>query len=638
MSKTIHVDITPDKSLIKKLGAVGYSGEEAIAELIDNAIDARIENVTERISILLDFGTRTIEVKDDGLGMDKDDLVNAMTVAKGTKSYGSLGEFGIGLKSACSALGKSFVIRTSKKGSDKEYQIRYDEDEWMADGSLDWNNFNMTEKTLKKDQNWHGTTIIIDKLKISLYTNQSIKFRKNFGMRYASYIQEKQISIQINTRQCEPVHPDIEPGSKTSIILRLSMGKSARGYVALMKKRSIRGNYGINLFRHGRLIKPFEKFGLLGHPEYARIIGELNLNHVPVNFYKNAFIEESEEYKEVSEAFKTHDAVKLICYESRSKREILESIEPIFDYILEGEAPPQNMPRAIQGKQTLDVLNNMKPFQAQLNKQMIGIDIKPLKAGPLYSFNGENSEKTLSINSSNTAFNFVKNPFFLVGVIAIETKLMSENLDVKKFIQRRNEILNKFLDDCFRTPKKKIIRDEQNADLRNYFGYRLADTLIDIHDFLKEKSAVKFQFTAMSTLEPHLHNLREKMVYTLYTPPNKGEYLADLLRDKFKKRVFIVKPTAEVINTMSAMPNFEQIIAIREYSVIRGSTVADPEKALVDLVVESHTYGVPIDEKDVRRIFRSMKSDDLIDLEKMRKYSRFVKKLPLIEDIMRETE
>ncbi|RNJ80141.1 MAG: hypothetical protein D9C04_02575 [Nitrosopumilus sp. B06] len=638
MVKTIQVDITPDKSLIKKLGAVGYSGEEAIAELIDNAIDARIENTAEQISVLLDFGARRIEVRDNGHGMDKNDLINALTVAKGTKQYGSLGEFGIGLKSACSALGKSFVIRTSKKGTDKEYLVKYDEDEWMTDNSLDWNKFNMTEKTLGQEQDWHGTAIVIDKLKISLYTNQSIKFRKNFGMRYASYIQEKDISIQINTMQCEPIHPEIEPGSKTHIILRLSNGRTIRGYAALMKKRSMRGNYGINLFRHGRLIKPFEKFGILAHPEYARITGVLNLNHVPVNFYKNAFIEESEEYQEISEAFKVHDSVRSICYESRSKREILESIEPIFDYVLEGKQLLQSMPRTIRSRQASDMLNSMKPFQAQIAKATIIVDTKPLKTGPLYSFDGKKSEKMLAINTNNIAFNFVKNPFFLVGMIAIEAKLMSENPDIKEFIQHRNKLLNEFLEYCFRTSKKKITRDEQNDDLRNHFGYRLADELIEIHDFLKENSIAKFQFTAMSTLKPHLHNLREKVVYAIYTTPNKGEYLADLLRDKFKKNIFVVKPTAELINTLSAMPNFDQIIVIREYSVIRGRTVAGPEKAFVDLVVESHTYDMQVDEKDVRRIFQSMERDGLIDPEKVRKYGKIVKKLPLIEDIIREVE
>ena len=37
------IDITPDKSLIKKLGPVRYRAERAVAELVDNSIDARLD-------------------------------------------------------------------------------------------------------------------------------------------------------------------------------------------------------------------------------------------------------------------------------------------------------------------------------------------------------------------------------------------------------------------------------------------------------------------------------------------------------------------------------------------------------------------------------------------------------------------
>ena len=153
MDDNIAVDITPDKSLIQKLGLVGYRTEQAIAELLDNSIDARIPDVKEKINVHLDFKDKQIAVKDDGHGMDKDDLTNAMTVAKGTKTDGRLGQFGIGMKSACSALGKKFSITTSKIDSDKEYCIKYDEKTWLGDKSKGWKNFNMTEKTLTKKDN-----------------------------------------------------------------------------------------------------------------------------------------------------------------------------------------------------------------------------------------------------------------------------------------------------------------------------------------------------------------------------------------------------------------------------------------------------------------------------------------------------
>ena len=110
MDNNIHVDITPDKSLIQKLGLVGYRTEQAVAELVDNSIDARIPDEKETIEVHLDFQKKWIGVRDNGHGMDKQDLTNAMTIAKGTKADGELGQFGIGMKSACSALGKKLMV------------------------------------------------------------------------------------------------------------------------------------------------------------------------------------------------------------------------------------------------------------------------------------------------------------------------------------------------------------------------------------------------------------------------------------------------------------------------------------------------------------------------------------------------
>ena len=108
------IDITPDKSLIKKLGLVGYRTEQAVAELIDNSINARLGG-TERIDVCLDFKLGQITVSDNGSGMDLDGLRNALTIARETKGDGKLGQFGLGLKSACSSLVVSFTTLSSTK-------------------------------------------------------------------------------------------------------------------------------------------------------------------------------------------------------------------------------------------------------------------------------------------------------------------------------------------------------------------------------------------------------------------------------------------------------------------------------------------------------------------------------------------
>ena len=633
----ISVDITPDKSLIQKLGLVGYRTVEAIAELLDNSIDARIANQEERIIVQLDFEKKQIDVRDDGRGMDKHDLTDALIIAKGTKSDGSLGQFGIGLKSACSALGKKFVIRTSQINSDKEYQVAYDEDQWLSDKSLNWKTFKISETILTSKEDWHGTIIVIGDLKVPLYPSQVTKFKTNFGLRYAPYLQQKQISIQVNRRFCKPHREDIEEGSKVMIELELSSGMTVKGHIALLKKRSIQGDYGIHLIKHGRLIKSFAKFGFPAHPENAKIIGELNLDHVPVNFYKSEFIEESKEYREVKEIFRSSDVLKTIRILAKSKGSKVASIESVFDYF-DGKSKPQHLERNVRKNLTQDLFNHTKPFEIKMGKNTVQIIIKPLKNEPLYTVKTAGSKKTITINSDEHSFKFVRNPLFLIGVIASEVNLISRNPDFEKFIQERNHQLNEFLKSWSESNKKETFRDRE-MPIPDMLNYRLADELIILHDFLKDNCESKFQFTALSTLAPYLHNLRGKIVYTIHTTPNKGEYVAQLLSDEFGDRFAIVdRPDLNSLNTLLKMPKVDRIIAIREYRVIKGSTIATPDKAFVDLLVERHTHDIPLDDTDLKRILQTMKRHSLINLDEIQRYGNFVKKSSQLEKLLAMTK
>jgi HSP90 family molecular chaperone len=62
--------IMPDKSLYPKLGQANYTVAEALAELIDNSIDAREDKVN--IDITIDLKKKIIKVKDNGRGMNKE--------------------------------------------------------------------------------------------------------------------------------------------------------------------------------------------------------------------------------------------------------------------------------------------------------------------------------------------------------------------------------------------------------------------------------------------------------------------------------------------------------------------------------------------------------------------------------------
>ncbi|MGY0059629.1 ATP-binding protein [Streptomyces sp. LZ34] len=108
--------LPPDARYMEALSSQGYGFEVAIADLVDNSIDAGAKDVV--IHFLRD-GEQLVSllVVDDGRGMDDEALDVAMTIG-GRQSYGakSLGMFGTGLKSASLSHADAVtVVSTTKR-------------------------------------------------------------------------------------------------------------------------------------------------------------------------------------------------------------------------------------------------------------------------------------------------------------------------------------------------------------------------------------------------------------------------------------------------------------------------------------------------------------------------------------------
>src|SRR3954468_1617543 len=105
MSKT-HV-LPPDPSrLIEGLRDTGYDFNTALADVIDNSVDAGASNIAVRIDMDAD-GDIVISVADNGCGMNRNALLNGMTYgAAGHADPKRLGKFGLGLKTASTAFSR----------------------------------------------------------------------------------------------------------------------------------------------------------------------------------------------------------------------------------------------------------------------------------------------------------------------------------------------------------------------------------------------------------------------------------------------------------------------------------------------------------------------------------------------------
>lgn len=108
--------------LLSSLRAAGYSIEAVVGDLIDNSIDAKAENIV--VWIDRDSKTKewTIEIADDGEGMDEDELDQMMRLGSRRERdlRSDLGAFGLGSDTSVLAVGKNKHVITRIQGAKKQ--------------------------------------------------------------------------------------------------------------------------------------------------------------------------------------------------------------------------------------------------------------------------------------------------------------------------------------------------------------------------------------------------------------------------------------------------------------------------------------------------------------------------------------
>jgi hypothetical protein len=113
---------------IEGLRDTGYEFNTAMADIIDNSIAANATIID--VNIVMDFmGDITINIADNGIGMDEKGLEEAMTYGSPRReNLKSLGKFGLGLKTASTAFCRSLSVTTRDSANSVIYKARWDLD------------------------------------------------------------------------------------------------------------------------------------------------------------------------------------------------------------------------------------------------------------------------------------------------------------------------------------------------------------------------------------------------------------------------------------------------------------------------------------------------------------------------------
>ncbi|WP_082924001.1 ATP-binding protein [Dietzia sp. 111N12-1] len=112
-----EIKLTPDSGLVDSLGTK-HTLESAIADLVDNSLDAGAEKIIVRLLTKNGYLTQ-VETIDDGHGMNAQEIDRALTIGH-RREYSSsdLGHFGMGLKAASFGNAEELTVWSKRNGHD----------------------------------------------------------------------------------------------------------------------------------------------------------------------------------------------------------------------------------------------------------------------------------------------------------------------------------------------------------------------------------------------------------------------------------------------------------------------------------------------------------------------------------------
>lgn len=301
---------------------IGYSLDEAIADLIDNSIDARASNVLVRLYRRADRIHRVI-VADDGEGMGESVLKKAMQYGVRTEHKSSdLGKYGIGLKSAsfsqCRSL--SVVSRKGRGTAGRRWTLRSIEAGWKQevinpDGAATFLNQPWGDLDLSRS----GTLVIWDDLDFVSHTSGKQGFETtlagmikeltiNLGLRFHRFLESRALGITVETLNLDaglgsiplsipPLNPFAHPvsgrdGFPTVFRVELGSGTHLNLEAHIWPAKSNDPNYklgggrvsarqGFYFYRNDRLIQPGGWNGLQSDTEPHYSLARVSIDLPP---------------------------------------------------------------------------------------------------------------------------------------------------------------------------------------------------------------------------------------------------------------------------------------------------------------------------------------------------------------------
>ena len=289
--------------VIQSLRNIGYKAQTAIADIVDNGIDAAATDI--HITFEYNNGNSYIAIQDNGIGMSDEELQTAMTIGskdpRVERKQHELGRFGMGLKTASFSLGQRLSVLTKKDGtiSERCWDLDYvsEQNEWYLFKKIP----NEVKEMIGTIESDNGTIIFIDKLdrfcgygigkiiKPSSYYAKVGRIRKYLEMVYHFKL-DGGLNIYINNNILVPWDPFLCEQAKTiegeTQVIKVN-GKKMKITPYVLPHPSVfnemeyklaggskgwRDQQGFYIYREGRLVNFGDWFGLFPKDSFSELV------------------------------------------------------------------------------------------------------------------------------------------------------------------------------------------------------------------------------------------------------------------------------------------------------------------------------------------------------------------------------
>lgn len=412
-----------------------YKAWYAIAEFVDNStdayyrgsnkklLDAAFKKEKERleVEVVFDRKQRLLRIADNSMGMNEQELEDAMEIGKKPEVTSGRSEFGMGMKTAAIWFADEIEIRTKKLGETSEYRTVIDVNKFVT-GDDD-----LVVKATAKPADLHYTVIELKNIRRYLGESALGRARQFLGSIYRVDLRNDALRLTINGEEVKAPasrHDDAfltrSDGSKLVVDVDLEVnGKRAVGWIGVLKPGfSGRNNAGIALIRHNRTVRgwldswrPEDIFGDARNDTLnQRVVGELSLDGFSASHTKDSIDWDANEEEELSEALKKKaDQFGLL---KEAKRKVGRGGgEPSIESA-EAQAQLQEQLNSTKVQDEIKILDVPKPSVADLSQAVLLEAAAVADAVVHWPIPGGNTAYLFELNLS------VNDPYYTYEVMA----------------------------------------------------------------------------------------------------------------------------------------------------------------------------------------------------------------------------